>query len=254
MTENKKGYLVVEEAQQILFRLQTLGINGFYFICIPWGGHDPEDPSTKVKGRKLLHPRHLATKIVSDANIWSFSEHYISQIAKYDLTYNVGHEDNTPGQVHLWYQDKVDLSKQQMLMQLMDKYQYRSRLSFFRWVHNHDNWHAGIFLCSQLSEQEVEAKIEQHREQLVPALNTIVDHLYRKYIKVINPFSNYGILSAQCIRVLEHLANGLQTDEIALEMDISAAGVNYHINQARKLLGGMNRTHLLSRAHRLGII
>lgn len=178
----------------------------------------------------------------------------MSQIAKYDLTYWHGHPDNTPGQIQLWPQSQVDSSKRHQLIALMEKHHFRSRLSYFSWVHNHDNWHAGIFLTSTLKEEEVAARIEQHGKVLTAELAMTVDHLYRKYLKIINPFNNYRVLSAPCIQVLEHLSNGLKTEMIARQMGISEAGVNYHINKARKVLGGQNRTHMISLAHRLGII
>ncbi|GAB2919636.1 hypothetical protein GCM10027075_19610 [Streptomyces heilongjiangensis] len=55
-------------------------------------------------------------------------------------------------------------------------------------------------------------------------------------------------------RILEHLATGFSTQQLARRMHLSSKGVEYHISALLRKAGVSNRTALVSWAHSIGIL
>ncbi len=68
------------------------------------------------------------------------------------------------------------------------------------------------------------------------------------------PLGNQAMLTPRLLAVLNGLADGLTTNQIAMQVGVSARTVEHHITALRKRLGVEKRLQLAARAIALGLI
>ncbi|TKB58355.1 response regulator transcription factor [Ferrimonas aestuarii] len=114
----------------------------------------------------------------------------------------------------------------------------------------HIHWYGVFCLFSKNQSQ----KIEIQSEKLASLLELHNQYFVSRYSSKLNPIINFGLLSEKSIMVLNLMASGKRIDAIAKELFLTERGVSYHIDKLKEVMSCSNRSQLIDKAHRLGVL
>ncbi|WP_417346200.1 response regulator transcription factor [Ferrimonas sp.] len=115
-------------------------------------------------------------------------------------------------------------------------------------------WTGMFNLFTTQKKEEIVRHCRQHEAELHRLLSLHAGYIVSEAINRLNPITNHGLFSKKALRVLELIAQGVSVEEISETENLSVRGVCYHIDRMKGVLKCHNRSHLIYRAAKLGLI
>lgn len=143
--------------------------------------------------------------------------------------------------------------KQKRWFDTMARFGYRSRgASVFELKHFKPFLGLLVFF-SDKEPHELEEVITES-EKFTHTVDSLTHFLLSVSDANANPWVSLGAISQKSHEILNLLASGCETTEISEIMSLSERGVHYHVETLKELLQARNRTHLVVKALKKGII
>ena len=124
---------------------------------------------------------------------------------------------------------------------LFADYGVNSEASLF--VNIHDEQLAGHFMInSTMSQQDLDETLEQ---ALVRKTLELTHFYLTRRFRAINPHVHNGTIKPRTLKVLDLISKGANSQEAAVNLYMTARGVNYHLERSRSVLNARNTADLV---------
>lgn len=238
--------IIPEYDQKIRGHLRPLELSGYYLALMP-----DEESARKLPNLNLQRVHKLRTLVASDPKVVRFREYYLARLRQHDSGYKKSnHSANEPW--HIWKSSEMGSRYQDALSRQMQQLEANSRFSLL--LPEFERCRVFFKGFSHLDEAQLQQRLNQHGEQLLKPLFQLGQRICQRHLATMNPLTNFAILSPTSVLILQQVAEGASSAEIAEQLNLTERGVNYHIDRAKDLLGARNRIHLISLAHRMNVL
>ncbi|GIU22376.1 helix-turn-helix transcriptional regulator [Shewanella schlegeliana] len=247
------NHFIIED---FIKQLSRFGFTRFYYCILPCET-DSESPETceLLTFSKAVNINKMRFAVASDSEILQYREEFLCRFSKKDKGFATSSPSIRKSQnPYLWPSNSVPQRQQLTFEQLLHRHQIASRLTFYQPLKNHKNWLSMYNLFSPLPNEEISQRLARDGEKLKQLLLEFADTFNSLALSAINPLINFRVLSPTCIQILELVAQGYSSEDIAKQIFMSERGVNYHLDRARIVLDAKNRTNLVSKAYQYGVL
>jgi len=228
--------------------LMRYGFDDFCFELFYLG--DEEVP--KLKAFSKLNAKQYGKQryqVVSSNRALDIRNDYFSYYANHDSYFNTR---QLKLGVNVWDGPDLRCKSGRKIKQLYDDYKVRSIVNWLLPTKVH--WHGAYHLFSGNTRAESLANVERNKEPLHNLLEVFCQYFVSVHVKELNPIANYKGISEKSIAVLKLIAAGKTLEDISQELHITTRGVCYHIDSLKEAFECTNRSHLVDKAHRLGLL
>ncbi|TKB53360.1 helix-turn-helix transcriptional regulator [Ferrimonas aestuarii] len=238
--------LISEDLRNLICEeLAPLQLTNFYFALLP-----ANFDQAKAFNSKFKRVAKLRSVLASSKPVFYYRDFYHRRLSHHDDHLKVYRRASPQKQFRLWPAKALAPKMRPILAQQLDRLNANSRFRIVLQI----NQELLLFFhgFSALDESKLQTAIDHFsRLDTFVHLSFRISHIYRQPL---SPMTNFAIISPLSVKVLKLAAYGFSSQEIASQLHLSERGVNYHIDRSRELLGAKNRIHLISLAHRQGII
>ncbi|MGS0681298.1 response regulator transcription factor [Shewanella sp. 125m-7] len=247
------NHFIIEDFKK---QLSHFGFTRFYYCILPCES-DSESQETRelLTFSKAVNINKMRFAVASDSEVLQYREEFLCRFSKKDKGFACCapsiRKSHNP---YLWPSNSVPQRQQANFEQLLNRYQIASRLTFYLPLKNQKSWLGMYNLFSPLSYEEISSRLTRDGENFEQLLVEFADTFNSLALKSINPLINFRVLSPTCIQILDLVAQGYSSEEIAKQIFMSERGVNYHLDRARTTLDAKNRTNLVSKAYQYGVL
>ena len=228
--------------QAISAALKPHGFSGFWFQgvahCAYENYHFPKE--TNLFSQASL--RKPTGSVASSPKVAQLQRFYLSQIAASD--FNFGFSLDTSKS----YMYRLSCEKSDKARRLFNKHHIQTVLSWPVGCHSNRHWVGRFILLSHLDDSDIQLT------DLSATLKDAQNKLFECNKSLFNPFLQSSLLKDNARDILVMVANGLQNDEISIQLPISIRGVEYHMESMRRKFGATNRANLIHLAHQYELI
>lgn len=238
--------LISEDLRNLICEeLAPLELTNFYFALLPANYEQAMASNSKFKSIAKLR-----SVLASSEPVFYYRDFYLSRLKRHDDTFKRPNRIPPQKQFRLWPTKVLAPKMRPILAQQLERLGANSRFSMILQIDEELMLFFHGF--SALDESKLQTAID-HFSRLDTFVHLCfrISHIYRQPL---SPMTNFAIISPLSVKVLKLAADGFSSQEIASQLHLSERGVNYHIDRSRELLGAKNRIHLISLAHRQGII
>ncbi|WP_299801960.1 response regulator transcription factor [uncultured Shewanella sp.] len=247
------NHYIIEDFKK---QLSRFGFSRFYYCILPCDNQSvAPEPCDPINFSKAVNINKMRFAVSSDAEILQYRDEFLSRFSKNDKGFSTSSPSIRKFQnPYLWPSNSVPQRQQMTFEQLLHRYEIASRLTFYQPLKNPKGWLGMFNLFSTLPNEEINQHLTSDGKELEQVLVEFADTFNSLALKSINPLINFRVLSPTCIQILELVAQGHSSDEIAKQIFMSERGVNYHLDRARSILEAKNRTNLISKAYQYGVL
>jgi len=240
-------------------KLNALGVADFYYAIVPTdqsGLVKKMGRSAKFYFGNLSSQKKMRFAVVSDTKILKFREEFLNRFTKLDcrFLYSIppSYDEGNPV-----YHPPFKLFSdrhQKAIEYIWSKYEIGCAATTYHSIEGNSDW-IGIFhLFFREHQQDTKQLLEPIEQELFSLLQEYSEIFVAHAHQDINPIANFGLLSSNCVKILEMAADGDSSEEIGKKLFLSERGVNYHLDRAREILDARNRTNLVSKAYKKGLL
>lgn len=223
----------------------ALGVKHYYFALLPY----PDQQGLSLN--KSVSLKKMRTVVASSPAVLRYREQYLQRLAHHDRGY-MKSVPSTQVNTWVWRENDVNVRHQPTLRKMLANLNSQSRFSIsVPCEHGHV---AFLKLFLDIPETDLKAELSSRSDYWCDQLMPVMHDLTVKHIEQINPLANFNVLSPTCIKILQMVADGDSSQEISQKLHLTERGINYHLDRARVVVGAKNRIHLISLAHRLGVL
>lgn len=238
-----------EPLENLMAQLRLLGFHSCYYTL--FYQLSPEQQIAPELAEKIDYNRYSARMTSKKLHLFSgdrkaylFLKIYLQRFAEYDRKFGRGDYFELSEYHSHCQQTRIERAVESGLEAHGIKHEYCLAIE--------DSFRKGLigffWLCSPDIEQP---KIDSDLDAMLhQAHKTLVAHHYHE----LNPWVDYHLFSPTSLEVLKLLSEGFESKEIAEVLYLSPRGVEYHIAVLKQKLMAVNRTNLVAKALRLGVL
>jgi len=251
-----KGNNRFSKFEKIKHAFAELNITGYYFAPVINTHSREQELSRKILDRATIsigksEKSDLSMIHFSDKNVKNCFQVFKKFFAKDDPAFAEMSKMKLKTKVFLKHHPASDWEQQWYAT--MEKHGYRSRgVSIFELKCAKPLLGALIFFSDKAPEEL--ATIIESSDKFTTIADSLAELIVTSLNTQANPWVALGALSNNSHKILMLLADGLDTEQIAHTMSLTRRGIDYHVDVMKELMQAKNRTHLVSKAFREGVI
>ncbi|USD39080.1 MULTISPECIES: helix-turn-helix transcriptional regulator [Ferrimonas] len=239
-------------------RLEPCGFNRFYYAIVTDDEYSIRDTlgcCSNLNASRMVNLRRMRFAVASDASILEYRDEYLHRYAQSDETFaRLGPALRKRHNPFIWPGNVLPSRRLKSFQRFQQRFGVDARATYYHPLPERPGWLGVCHLFSPLSVDEVNDKVNQDFSEFKNLLSHYCETFTALSFGSINPLANFGVLSSTCIQILSLVADGYSSEEIGEQLYMSERGVNYHLDRARQILMARNRTNLISKAFRQGVI